>query len=88
MALDNLTKKVSLILFPILFGSIIKQPVFLSLIIKFKNKLNSLLVKSSRLFAIVNLVNGLYSRVVISNLLKGNINLSIISSSILIFTIF
>ena len=66
------------------FGPIIKQPVFLSLIIELSNLLNLLEVKSSKLFAIVNLVNGLYSRAVISNLLNGNINFSKISSSILI----
>ena len=48
------------------------------------NLLNLLKVKSSKLLAIVNLVNGLYSKAVISNLLNGNINLSKISSSILI----
>ena len=37
--------------------------------------------------ASVNLVKGLYSRAVISNFLKGNISLSIISSSILILII-
>ena len=66
------------------FGPIIKQPVFLSLIIELSNLLNLLEVKSSKLLAIVNLVNGLYYKAVISNLLNGNINLSKISSSILI----
>ena len=61
----------------------IKQPESLSLIIEFINMLNLLLVKSSKLFAIVNLVNGLYSSEVISNLLNGNINFFKISSSIL-----
>ena len=84
IAVDNLTKKISLIFELIFFGPIIKQPVFLSLIIELSNLLNLLEVKSSKLFAIVNLVNGLYSRAVISNLLNGNINFSKISSSILI----
>ena len=84
IAVDSLTKKVSLIFGLIFFGPIIKQPVFLSLIIELSNLLNLLEVKSSKLLAIVNLVNGLYSKAVISNLLNGNINLSKISSSILI----
>ena len=70
------------------FGPIIKQPVFLSLIIELSNLLNLLKVKSSKLLAIVNLVNGLYSKAVISNLLNGNINLSKISFSILISTVY
>ena len=49
--------------------------------------LNLLDAVSSKLLAIVNLVNGLYSRAVILNFLNGNANLSIISSSILIFII-
>ena len=82
IAVDNLTKKISLIFELIFFGPIIKQPVFLSLIIELSNLLNLLEVISSKLFAIVNLVNGLYSRAVISNLLNGNINFSKISSLI------
>ena len=54
----------------IFFGPTIKQPVFLSLIIKFNRLPNLLLVKSSKLLAIVNLVNGLNSNAVISNLLR------------------
>ena len=84
IAVDNFTRKLSLILELIFFGAIIKQPVFLSLTIELRSLLNLLFVKSSKLFAIVNLVKGLYSRAVISNLLNGNINLSKISSSILI----
>ena len=68
----------------IFFGPIIKQPLSLSLTIELSNLLNLFEVKSSKLLAIVNLVNGLYSKAVISNLLNGNINLSKISSSILI----
>ena len=63
-------------------GLIIKQPVFLFLTIEFNNLPNSFEVKSSKLFAIVNRVKGLYSRAVILNLLKGKISLSRISSSI------
>ena len=55
--------------------------------IEFKNLLNSFEVMSSKLFAIVNLVKGLYSNAVISNFLKGNISLSRTWSSILIFII-
>ena len=87
MDVDSLTKKMSLILELMFLGPIIKQPVFLSLTIEFNNIPNWLSVKSSKLFAIVNLVNGLYSSAVISNLLKENISFSIISSSILIFII-
>ena len=81
-SLDNLTKKLSLIFELIFFGPIIKQPVFLSLTIKLRSLLNLLTVRSSKLFAIVNRVKGLYSRAIILNLLNGNINLSKISSSI------
>ena len=87
IAVDSFTKKISLIFALTFFGPIIKQPVSLSLIIELSNLLNLLEVKLSKLFAIVNLVNGLYSRAVISNLLNGNINFSKISSSILISTI-
>ena len=68
-------------------GPIIKQPVSLSLKIEFINFPSFPPVESSNDFASVNLVKGLYSRAVISNYLKGNINLSIISSSILILII-
>ena len=64
-----------------------KQPVSLSLNIEFINFPSFPPVESSKDFASVNLVKGLYSRAVISNFLKGNISLSIISSSILIFII-
>ena len=64
-----------------------KQPVFRSLIILLINLDNLLLLKSSKLFAIVNLVNGLYSNAVISNLLKGKISLFKISSPISILII-
>ena len=84
IAVDNLTKNVSFIFALIFFGPIIKQPVSLSLIIRFIKSLNLFSVKSSRLFAIVKRVKGLYSRAVISNLLNGKINLSKISYSILI----
>ena len=68
-------------------GPIIKHPVDLSLKISFNNRLNLLSVKSSKLFAIVNLVNGFNSSAVKSNLLKGKISFSIISSSISILII-
>ena len=68
-------------------GPIIKQPVSLSLKTEFINFPNFPPVKSSKDLASVNLVKGLYSRAVISNFLKGNISLSIISSSILILII-
>ncbi len=86
-AVDNFTKKISSIFDINFFGLIIKQPVSLSLIILLSNFDNLLLLKSSRLFAIVNLVNGLYSSAVISNLLNGKISLFNISSVILIFII-
>ena len=54
-----------------------KHPVFLSLIILLRNFDNLLSLKSSKLLAIVNLVNGLYSSEVISNLLNGGIFMSI-----------
>ena len=50
----------------------------LSLIISFKKLLNLLDAVSSKLFAIVNLVNGLYSNDMILNFLNGNTNRSII----------
>ena len=53
----------------------------------FRNLDNLLLLKSSKLLAIVNLVKGLYSNAVKSNLLKGKINLPIMSSEISIFII-
>ena len=81
---ESFTIKASSIFELIFFGIITKQPVCLSLTIEFKNLLSSFKVKSSKLFAIVNLVKGLYSRVVTLNLLKGKINLSRISSSIFI----
>ena len=81
MAVDNFTKNLSLILEEIILGPIIKQPVDLSLIIEFISSLSLLFVKSSKLFAIVNLVKGFSSNAVKSNLLKGKINFSIISSS-------
>src|SRR6056300_447609 len=84
IAVDSFTKKISLIFALTFFGPIIKQPVSLSLIIELSSLLNLLEVKSSKLLAIVNRVNGLYSKAVISNLLNGNINFSKISSSILI----
>ena len=71
----------------IFFGPIIKQPVDLSLIIEFINLLSLLPDKSSKLLAIVNLVNGFSSNAVKSNLLNGNINFSIISSFNLISNI-
>ena len=71
----------------IFLGPIIKQPVDLSRSIELINLLSLLLVKSSRLFAIVNLVKGFSSNAVKSNLLKGKINFSIISSSNLILII-
>ena len=77
----------SLVFDEIFLGPIIKQPVDLSRIIEFINLLSLLLVKSSRLFAIVNLVNGLSSSAVRSNLLKGKINFFTISSSNWIFNI-
>ena len=64
-----------------------KHPVFLSLITLLRNFDNLLSLKSSKLLAIVNLVNGLYSRAVISNLLNGKISLFKISSLISILTI-
>ena len=71
----------------IFFGPIIKQPVSLFLNIEL-NKFPSLPEAISfKLLAIVNLVNGLYSNAVILNFLNGNINLSIICSSILILII-
>ena len=66
------------------FGFMMKQPVFLSLIISLRNFDNLLLLKSSKLFAMVNLVNGLYSNAVISNLLKGKISLLRIRGSFFI----
>ena len=69
------------------FVSITKHPFFLSFKIESINLANLFEVKSSRLFAKVNLVNGLYSRAEISNLLNGKINLSIISSKISILII-
>ena len=86
-AVESLTKKLSSILELVFLGLIIKQPVFLSLTIEFNNLPNSFEVKSSKLFAIVNRVKGLYSSAVILNLLKGKINLSRISSSIFILII-
>ena len=86
-AVESLTKKLSSILELVFLGLIIKQPVFLFLKILLINLLNLLEVKSSKLFAIVNLVKGLYSSAVILNLLKGKINLSRISSSIFILII-
>ena len=50
--------------------------MFLSLIICLTKWLSLFFDKSSRLFAIVNLVKGLYSRAVISNLLNGKISFS------------
>ena len=82
IAVDNFTKKISSILDINFFGLIMKQPVFLSLIILLRNFDSLFSLKSSRLFAIVNLVNGLYSSAVISNLLKGKISLFNISSLI------
>ena len=86
-AVDNLTKNLSLIFEEILLGPIMKQPVDLSLIMEFINLLSLFSVKSSKLLAIVNLVNGFSSNAVKSNLLKGKINFSIISSFNLIFKI-
>ena len=77
-----MTKKLSSILELVFLGLIIKQPVFLFLTIEFNNLPNSFEVKSSKLFAMVNLVKGLYSSAVKLNLLKGKINLSRISSFI------
>ena len=68
IAVESFVKKTSFIFLFLLFVLNIVHPVFLSLIIKFKNLLNLFPVKSSRLLAIVNLVKGLYSRAVISNL--------------------
>ena len=48
---------------------------------EFISLLSLLLVKSSKLFAIVKRVKGLSSNAVKSNLLKGNISFSIISFS-------
>ena len=73
-AVESLTKKLSSILELVFLGLIIKQPVFLFLTIEFNNLPNSFEVKSSKLFAIVNRVKGLYSRAVILNLLKGKIS--------------
>ena len=70
-----------------IIGPKIKQPVDLSLIIEFINLLSLFSVKSSKLLAIVNLVNGFSSNAVKSNLLKGEISFSIISSFNLIFKI-
>ena len=64
-----------------------KHPVFLSLIILLRNFDNLLSLRSSKLLAIVNLVNCLYSSAVISNLLNGNISLFNISSLISILII-
>ena len=63
------------------------HPVSLSFNTEFIKLLNLFSVKSSKLFAIVNLVNGLYSKAVTSNLWNGKINFSIISSSIFILII-
>jgi len=81
IAVDSLTRNLSLIFAVIFLGPITKQPVDLSLMIEFINLLSLLLVKSSKLFAIVNRVKGFNSNAVKSNLLKGNISLSIISFS-------
>ena len=81
-AVESFVKKVSSTLELVFLGLIIKQPVFLSLTIEFNNLPSSFEVKSSKLFAIVKRVKGLYSSAVILNLLKGKINLSRISSSI------
>ena len=86
-AVESFVKKVSSTLELVFLGLIIKQPVFLSLTIEFNNLPSSFEVKSSKLFAIVNRVKGLYSSAVILNLLKGKINLSRISSSIFILII-
>ena len=50
-----------------------KHPVDLSLIIELINLLNLFSVKSSKLLAIVNLVNGFSSNAVKSNLLMGKL---------------
>ena len=87
IAVDNLTKKFLFNLDDKFFGPIIKHPVFLFLnieLIKFPNSPEAI---SFKLFAIVNLVKGLYSNAVRSNFLNGKINLSIIWFSILILTI-
>ena len=68
-------------------GPIIKHPVFLSLKISFRNLLSLLLVKSSKYFATVNLVKGLYSIAVKSKFLNNFINSLINSSLILILII-
>ncbi|SVC31613.1 uncharacterized protein METZ01_LOCUS284467 [marine metagenome] len=65
---ESFVRKISFIFLFLIFVLNIAQPVFLSLIIKFKNLLNLFPVKSSRLLAIVNLVKGLYSSAVMSNL--------------------
>ena len=86
-AVESLTKKLSSTLELVFLGFMIKQPVFLSLTIEFNNLPSLFAVKSSKLFAIVKRVKGLYSSAVILNLLKGKINLSRISSSIFILII-
>ena len=80
-------RKLLSIFLDLFLGPIVKQPVSLSLNIVFINFPSFPPVESSKDFASVNLVKGLYSRAVISNFLKGNISLSIISSSILILII-
>ena len=87
IAVDSFTKKVWSILVDNFFAPIIKHPVFLFFnieLIKFPNSPEAI---SFKLLAIVNLVKGLYSNAVISNFLKGNINLSTIWSSNLMFII-
>ena len=71
-----------IVIFPSGLLSEIDYLVRLIVIILLINLDNLLLLKSSKLFAIVNLVNGLYSNAVISNLLKGKISLFKISSPI------
>ena len=87
IAVESFTKKLWSIFGNKFFGFIMKQPVFLSRMILLINFDSLLLLSSSRLWAIVNLVKGLYSKAVISNLLNGKISLFKISSLISILTI-
>ena len=68
-------------------GPIIRQPVSLFFKVEFNNSLSFPEVVSSKAFAIVNLVKGLYSNAVKLNFLNGKINLSIVSSFIFILII-
>ena len=68
MAVESFVKNTSSIFLLLLFVLNIAHPVARSFTIEFNKALSLFSVKSSKLFAIVNRVNGLYSSAVILNL--------------------